>query len=68
MVEVPVLNTGIAWTSDKDIKFRNPLGDLKTGEMLTLICIYLYNNMPTYNITKKIVYEIIVLKKSYNSM
>ncbi|XP_022131016.1 cell cycle control protein 50A [Pieris rapae] len=31
MVEVPVLNTGIAWTSDKDIKFRNPPGDLKTA-------------------------------------
>ncbi|XP_041972284.1 apyrase-like [Aricia agestis] len=25
--EVPVLRTGIAWTSDKDIKFRNPPGD-----------------------------------------
>ncbi|CAB3220386.1 unnamed protein product [Arctia plantaginis] len=26
---VPVLNTGIAWTSDREIKFRNPAGDLK---------------------------------------
>lgn len=27
--EVPLLNTGIAWPSDKTIKFRNPEGDLK---------------------------------------
>lgn len=27
--EVPLLNTGIAWPSDKNIKFRNPPGDLK---------------------------------------
>ncbi|CAO1435244.1 unnamed protein product [Diamesa serratosioi] len=26
---VPVLRTGIAWESDRDIKFRNPAGDLK---------------------------------------
>lgn len=26
---VPLLNTGIAWPSDKDIKFHNPDGDLK---------------------------------------
>ena len=26
---VPVLKTGIAWPSDKEIKFRNPDGDLK---------------------------------------
>ena len=25
-----LLNTGIAWDSDKDIKFQNPKGDLKT--------------------------------------
>ncbi|VVC88798.1 cell cycle control protein 50A [Leptidea sinapis] len=30
-VNVPVLKTGIAWTSDKKIKFRNPPGDLKTA-------------------------------------
>lgn len=29
--EVPVIRTGIAWPSDKEIKFRNPEGDLKTG-------------------------------------
>lgn len=28
---VPVANTGIAWPSDKEIKFRNPSGDLKTA-------------------------------------
>lgn len=27
---VPLENTGIAWPSDKEIKFRNPPGDLKT--------------------------------------
>lgn len=27
--DVPLLNTGIAWESDKNIKFRNPPGDLK---------------------------------------
>nr|CAD7404004.1 unnamed protein product [Timema poppensis] len=27
--EVPLLKTGIAWPSDKQIKFRNPPGDLK---------------------------------------
>ncbi|CAG9819162.1 unnamed protein product [Phaedon cochleariae] len=27
--EVPLLNTGIAWESDKKIKFRNPQGDLR---------------------------------------
>lgn len=26
---IPVLNTGIAWPSDKEIKFRNPRGDLQ---------------------------------------
>ncbi|KAI5642597.1 LEM3 (ligand-effect modulator 3) family / CDC50 family domain-containing protein [Phthorimaea operculella] len=29
--EVPVNKTGIAWNSDKSIKFRNPPGDLKTA-------------------------------------
>lgn len=29
---IPVKNTGIAWPSDKEIKFRNPPGDLKDGE------------------------------------
>lgn len=29
---VPVANTGIAWPSDKEIKFRNPGGDLRTGQ------------------------------------
>lgn len=28
---VPVSNTGIAWPSDKEIKFRNPPGDLRTA-------------------------------------
>lgn len=27
-MEVPLLNTGIAWPSDKNIKFRNPPGNL----------------------------------------
>lgn len=27
--KVPMLRTGIAWPSDKSIKFRNPEGDLK---------------------------------------
>lgn len=27
--DVPLLNTGIAWESDRKIKFRNPPGDLK---------------------------------------
>lgn len=27
---VPLLNTGIAWPSDKQIKFRNPEGDLRS--------------------------------------
>lgn len=31
--DVPVLRTGIAWTSDKEIKFRNPPGDLETGKI-----------------------------------
>lgn len=31
MVEVPLLRTGIAWDSDKNIKFRNP--PHKTGEL-----------------------------------
>ncbi|KAK0168106.1 hypothetical protein PV327_001939 [Microctonus hyperodae] len=29
--EVPLIKTGIAWPSDKNIKFRNPDGDLKTA-------------------------------------
>lgn len=29
---IPVQRTGIAWPSDKDIKFKNPDGDLKEGE------------------------------------
>uniref|UniRef100_A0A2A4JXJ5 Uncharacterized protein n=1 Tax=Heliothis virescens TaxID=7102 RepID=A0A2A4JXJ5_HELVI len=28
---VPVLRTGIAWASDKEIKFRNPPGDLRVA-------------------------------------
>lgn len=28
--KVPLVNTGIAWPSDREIKFRNPEGDLKT--------------------------------------
>lgn len=28
---VPLLRTGIAWPSDKQIKFKNPKGDLKTA-------------------------------------
>lgn len=28
---VPMLRTGIAWSSDKNIKFRNPEGDLETA-------------------------------------
>lgn len=28
---VPLLRTGIAWPSDRQIKFRNPEGDLKEG-------------------------------------
>lgn len=28
---VPLLRTGIAWPSDKKVKFRNPRGDLKTA-------------------------------------
>jgi len=27
---IPLLRTGIAWPSDRNIKFRNPSGDLKT--------------------------------------
>lgn len=30
---IPVLNTGIAWPSDKEIKFRNPSGNLQEGEL-----------------------------------
>jgi hypothetical protein len=29
--EVPLLNTGIAWPSDKEMKFRNPEGNLTEG-------------------------------------
>ncbi|XP_037946527.1 cell cycle control protein 50A [Teleopsis dalmanni] len=29
--EVPLLNTGIAWKSDKDTKFHNPPGNLQTA-------------------------------------
>jgi hypothetical protein len=33
MEEVPLLNTGIAWPSDKKIKFQNPPGNnLSQGE------------------------------------
>lgn len=30
--DVPLLRTGIAWPSDKDVKFRNP--SLSTGQTL----------------------------------
>jgi LEM3 (ligand-effect modulator 3) family / CDC50 family len=33
--EVPLLNTGIAWPSDKEMKFRNPEGNLTEGTLLT---------------------------------
>lgn len=29
---IPVKRTGIAWPSDKEIKFRNPPGDLQLGK------------------------------------
>lgn len=29
--QVPLLNTGIAWSSDKNVKFRNPPGNLTTA-------------------------------------
>lgn len=35
--DVPVLNTGIAWPSDKEIKFRNPRGNLENGKLENLI-------------------------------
>jgi LEM3 (ligand-effect modulator 3) family / CDC50 family len=31
---VPLLNTGIAWPSDKEMKFRNPEGNLTEGTYL----------------------------------
>ncbi|XP_013184159.1 cell cycle control protein 50A [Amyelois transitella] len=31
MEQVPIFRTGIAWSSDKEIKFRNPPGDLQTA-------------------------------------
>lgn len=40
---VPVLRTGIAWTSDKEIKFRNPPGDLKTGKVLFIYLCYTFS-------------------------
>lgn len=33
---IQVERTGIAWPSDKEIKFRNPEGDLKQGEEIVL--------------------------------
>lgn len=35
--EVAVERTGIAWPSDKEIKFRNPSGDLQQGEKTAVI-------------------------------
>lgn len=32
-ISIPVENTGIAWPSDKEIKFRNPSGDLQTSKL-----------------------------------
>lgn len=29
--KVPLLRTGIAWPSDKNIKYQNPKGNLKYG-------------------------------------
>lgn len=34
--EVPLLNTGIAWPSDKEMKFRNPEGNLTEGNLIQL--------------------------------
>lgn len=34
---VPLLRTGIAWPSDKNIKFRNPEGDLQSGEFFEIV-------------------------------
>lgn len=34
---IKVNNTGIAWPSDKEIKFRNPEGDLEKGESFLII-------------------------------
>ncbi|XP_022250406.1 cell cycle control protein 50A-like isoform X2 [Limulus polyphemus] len=34
-VEVPLLNTGIAWPTDTTVKFQNPPGDVSTGEAFT---------------------------------
>lgn len=35
--DVPLLNTGIAWPSDKEMKFRNPEGNLTDGTLLTVL-------------------------------
>lgn len=35
---VPLLRTGIAWPSDRNIKFRNPDGDLKQGWCAVTFC------------------------------
>ena len=37
--DVPLLNTEIAWPTDKEIKFRNPPGNnLSQGEFYTQFC------------------------------
>lgn len=35
---IPVKKTGIAWPSDKEIKFRNPPGNLRDGELADVMC------------------------------
>lgn len=53
---VPVLNTGIAWTSDKEIKFRNPPGDLKTGKALGNYVFYYFCISICYTIGSDVLY------------
>jgi len=38
MKEVKLVNTEIAWPSDKEIKFRNPPGNLSDGEFYIQSC------------------------------
>ena len=33
-ITVPLIKTGIAWPSDKEIKFRNPDGNLQEGNTI----------------------------------
>lgn len=47
--KITLNNTGIAWPSDKKMKFKNPDGDIKKGNILLILFICSFINFVKYS-------------------